>query len=339
MTGISPPNNPAKDHVIILDGTNSSLASGFETNAGLLYKLLLGQGGRADQTLYYEPGIQWANWLSTGQVLRGVGTNRIIRRAYGALASRYRPGDRIFLFGFSRGAYAVRSLAGVIDMIGLLRAEAATPRLIREIYRHYQMNPYSQIASIFSQRHCHAKTPIELVGVWDTVKALGLRLPILWQFTEPRHAFHNHALGASIRHGFHALAMHETREAYAPVLWRCPADYPGHMQQVWFRGAHGDIGGQLGGFESARGLSNIPLVWMIDRTEMCGLGLPQDWRERFPQDPEAPAVGSWRGWGKFFLARKKRVIGQDISEEIHPTALGHIGLERSANEGGRTNPL
>src|SRR6056297_308624 len=114
--------------------------------------------------------------------MMGRGINRQIRRAYGHLASRYRAGDRIFLMGYSRGAYAARSLAGVIDRVGLLRVEHATERNIVTAYRHYQSTSGSDAAKVFAEAHCHAETPIEMVGVWDTVKALGLRLPILWRW-------------------------------------------------------------------------------------------------------------------------------------------------------------
>ncbi|MFQ6551608.1 DUF2235 domain-containing protein [Aestuariibius insulae] len=304
-------------HVIILDGTMSSLDDGHETNAGLLYKLLSEQGPRLGLTVYYEAGIQWRDWSRTWDVIAGRGINRQIQRAYGVLASRYRPGDLIFLVGFSRGAYAVRSLAGVIDRIGLLRAEDATERNIREVYRHYQASPDSEAAAVFAARHCHETVEIEAVALWDTVKALGLRVPLLWRFLPEKHAFHNHALGPAIRHGFHALALEERRMAYAPVMWVCNPDWPGQMEQVWFRGTHGDVGGQLGGFLEARPLANIPLVWIISRLEMCGLELPDGWRSRYEQDAGAPSIGAWRGWSKLFLWRRRRVVGRDPSERLH----------------------
>jgi len=161
-----------------------------------------------------------------------------------------------------------------------------------------------------------------MVGVWDTVKALGLRLPLLWMLSEKNHAFHNHHLGASIRHGFHALALDETRAVFAPVLWDCPPGWEGNVEQVWFRGAHGDIGGQIGQLSAARALSNIPLVWLLDRAETCGLRLPDDWRARYPCDPEAPMVGTWKSWGKLFLLRAPRPLGQDPSERLHPSIQG-----------------
>ena len=311
------PSRGCRDHVIILDGTLSSLAPGAETNAGLTYKLLREGGGAL--SLYYEAGLQWPDWRATPDVMLGRGINRQIRRAYGVLASRYRPGDRIYLLGYSRGAYAVRSLAGIIDRLGLLRAEAATERNLRQLYRHYQGDPDSAAAKAFSKAYCQDDIAIDMVGVWDTVKALGFRVPVLWRFTEEKHGFHNHELGPATRRGFHALALDETRRAYAPVLWTCPPHRAGQVEQVWFPGSHGDVGGQLGGFDAARPVSNIALVWMLERLELCGLTLPEGWRARFPCDPAAPKVGTWRGFGKFFLLRQRRVVGQDPSERLHET--------------------
>ncbi|MEX0366979.1 MAG: DUF2235 domain-containing protein [Ruegeria sp.] len=302
-------------HVIILDGTMSTLEPGFETHAGQLYRMLCKMGPRV--SIFYEAGVQWQSWRRTTDVVMGKGINRQIRRAYGYLASRYKPGDKIFFMGYSRGAYGVRSLAGVIDMVGLLKAEHATVRNIRQAYRHYECNPRSAHAAEFSRRFCHEDLQIEMIGVWDTVKALGMRLPVLWRFAEARHAFHNHQLGPSIQHGYHALALDETREVFQPVLWQCSPGFNGHVEQVWFRGTHGDVGGQLAGHEDARPLSNLSLVWMLEKAEAHGMPLPEDWRESFPTDTEAPSVGTWRGWGKIFLLRRRRTFGRDRSERVH----------------------
>lgn len=297
----------------------SSLLPGHETNAGLAFRLLSVPTPGQRRRLYYEPGLQWQGWANFGAVAQGRGINPQIRRAYGWLATQYRPGDRIFLLGYSRGAFAVRSLAGVIDQIGLLRHDCATERNVTLAYRHYMNGGQSRAAQVFAQETCHPEAPIEMVGVWDTVKALGLRLPLLWMLTDGQHAFHNHKLGASIRHGFHALALHETRAVFTPVLWECTEDWAGNVEQVWFAGAHADVGGQVGTFTAARPLANIPLVWMLDRAEACGLALPQHWRDRFPCDPQAPMVGTWRSWGKLFVLRSRRVVGRDRSEKVHPS--------------------
>lgn len=321
-TTTSPLTRGRVDHILIIDGTMSSLEPGEETNAGLTYKLLCESAQASHMSIRYEAGVQWKRWRDFLDVVEGRGINRQIRRAYGFIASRYRPGDRIFLLGFSRGAYAVRSLAGVIDKIGLVKAEHANVRNIRQAYRHYQFNPAGASAKVFAGQMCHENVEIEMVGVWDTVKALGLRVPLIWRLSKTDHDFHSHELGSSIRNGFHALAMDENRDIYAPVLWHCPQDWEGSVEQVWFRGTHGDVGGHLGHFHPARPLANIPLVWMLDKAEGCDIRLPEGWRNRFPQDPDAPSMGYFRGWGKMFLKRRKRVLGRDRSESIHPSAGG-----------------
>ena len=305
------------DHVVILDGTMASLRPGEESNAGLAFRLLAGSGPRRGRTPYYEEGLQWQGWRRGIDLVEGTGIEQQILRAYGHLASHYRAGDRIFLLGYSRGAFAVRSLAGVIDRIGLLRHDVATERNVQMAFRHYRMAADSPVARDFIRLYCHEDTPIEMVGVWETVKALGLRLPLLWIFAERRHGFHNAQLGRSVLHGFQALALDETRLAFAPVLWRTAGDLASRarVEQVWFRGAHAEIGGQIG--TGPRGLSNIPLVWMLGRAEACGLTLPKDWRDGFPCDPAAPMVGDWAGFGKAFLFRCRRRPGLDPSERLH----------------------
>ncbi|WP_135501335.1 DUF2235 domain-containing protein [Roseovarius aestuariivivens] len=307
-------------HVIILDGTMSSLRTGRETNAGLTYKLLLRNRGAA-LSLYYEAGVQWSDWTRTGDVVAGRGINRQIRRAYGYLASRYRPGDRIFLFGYSRGAFAARSLAGLIGRIGLLRPEKATVRNVRTAYRHYRTGGQGRAARAFARARCHEAVEIEMLGLWDTVKALGLGVPLLWRAGAADHDFHDHHLGPHVKAGYHALARDETRKVYTPVLWDTAGLNGAQVEQVWFRGTHGDVGGQLDGLQAARPLSNIPLVWILERAEARGLPLPEDWRADFPCDPAAPSIGTWRGWAKLFVLRGPRQIGADPSERLHETAL------------------
>ena len=304
-----------RTHVIILDGTLSSLEHGYETHAGIAYRLCSEMG--ADVSVYYEAGVQWENWRATLDVLMGRGINRQIRRAYGYLASRYRPGDKVMFMGYSRGAYAVRSLAGVIDKVGLLKAECATQRNVEQAYRLYQNDAPTDLINAFSGAHCHAQTDIEMIGVWDTVKGLGIQFPLLWRLSRNAHAFHDHQLGASVRHGFHALALHETRRAFEPELWECPKDWQGRVEQVWFSGAHGDVGGHVETDERARPLANIPLVWMLSKAEGCGIPLPEGWQERFEQDPFAMSIGTWHGWSKLFWNRRRRRVGAGLCESLH----------------------
>ena len=302
-------------HLVILDGTMSTLDPGCETNAGLTYHLA--QEMRSQISVYYEPGLQWNDWSSLRDVVVGRGINRQIKRAYGYLASRYHPGDQIFLMGYSRGAYAVRSLAGVINRVGLLTQEHATERNVRQAYRLYERRLQGKAAHAFSDAYCHDEVPIEMVGVWDTVKSLGINAPVLWRLSASQHAFHSHELSACVKRGCHALALNENRVVYSPVMWERDDERPDQVHQVWFRGSHGDVGGQLGGRDFARPLSNIPLVWMLEQAQEMGLPLPEYWQQRFVQNPAAPSIGTWAGWGKVFVVRRKRIVGADPSERLH----------------------
>ncbi len=331
------PDTPARarapvDHVVLLDGTMGSLLPGFETNIGSIFKLLRDQRN-ARLSVYYDPGVQWQAWRQLADVATGQGINDQIRAAYGWLATRYRPGDRIWLMGYSRGAFAARSLAGIIDQVGLLRTDHATERNVRLAWRYYQSAEARPARAAFVRRFCHdpSDVGIEMIGVFDTVKALGIRLPFLWLWTEPQHDFHSHALGRVVRNGFHAMALDERRVAFHPILWDTRAAASGQrVEQVWFRGAHGDVGGQLGGDQRARPLANIPLVWMLERAETCGLPLPAEWRSRFPVDSVGRSVGMNRSWGKLFILRGQRPVGRDPSERLHPTAAVPAGRQLPA---------
>jgi uncharacterized protein (DUF2235 family) len=314
---------PPHTHVVLLDGTMSSLLRGRETNIGLTYRLLSELPESAHVTLYYEPGIQWRGIRRAHEVMAGIGLNRQIRRAYLFLARNYRPGDRIVLMGYSRGAYAVRSLAGLIDRMGLLRTAQIDEETLDRVYRLYRDAPGSREAAALKAARCHARVAVDFLGAYDTVRALGMRWPILWRFMPLPHPYHSHDLGPSTRVARHALALDETRDVYEPVLWDVPpeAAAAGAVQQMWFRGAHGDVGGQLEGFMPARPLSNIPLVWMLSEAEAAGLPLPHLWRTRYITDPAAPALGTRHGLGRLFIFRHARRVGRDPSERIHPTAL------------------
>jgi uncharacterized protein (DUF2235 family) len=275
-------------------------------------------------TLYYEPGIQWRGYRRSVEVLAGVGINRQIKRAYLFLARNYRPGDRIILMGYSRGAYAVRSLAGLIDRMGLLRAAQIDPETLDRVYDCYRSDPDCTEARALRMARCHADVPIRFLGVFDTVRALGLRWPGLWRVVPVPHPFHSHGLGPATEIARHALALDERRDAYAPVLWETTEEQAtsGRVQQVWFRGSHGDVGGQLDGVRAARPLANIPLVWMLGEAEAAGLPLPVHWRHRFLTSDHAPGIGMNRGFGKLFFIRHGRPVGLDPSERLHPTARG-----------------
>jgi uncharacterized protein (DUF2235 family) len=260
-----------------MDGTLSSLEEGFETNVGLAYRLLKRNAGPG-VTLHYQPGLQFDRGdllASAWSVLTGSGLDLQIQQVYGALASRYQPGDEIFLIGHSRGAFA--------------------------------------------EDCCHLEVRIAAIGVWDTVKALGLRLPGLWWLFKAKYQFHNHQISACVGAGFQAMALDETRDTYRPKMWDDTPDRPVHLQQVWFVGNNGDVGGQVMGSPQTRPLSNIPFVWLMQRLQDCGLPLPKAWEDEFTQAVHAPSTGNWSGLNWLFWARSRRVVGRFRSESLHPS--------------------
>ncbi|UPH69848.1 DUF2235 domain-containing protein [Abyssibius alkaniclasticus] len=325
-----------KTHVYVIDGTLSRMDDGQETNAGLLVKLL-NSANNPDICLKYDPGVQGRGWRKWLDVASGLEVNQSITQGYRHLCEHYRPGDRIMLFGYSRGAYAVRSIAGLIDRVGLIRAEHVNTRRVEMAYRYYQTKHLSRSARVFTRRYTHRfAVNIELIGCWDTVKALGLPYPILSRLAPMVTDFHNHQLSPLIRNAFQALALDENRSSYTPIPWRPVPGWSGHMEQVWFAGAHADVGGQVQGAKASRPLSNIPLVWMLERAARCGLPLPDGWRARFETDATAPMLGPYAGVSRFFLYREPRYIRAGRGDRLHasvsarmqaiphywPTALG-----------------
>jgi uncharacterized protein (DUF2235 family) len=311
--------NGPRNLVFISDGTLSTMQRGAESNAGLLYRLLLEVGPRSNQQFDYDPGIQGAGLLKWFNALTGMGINLSICQGYSFLASRYRPGDRIFLIGYSRGAYAVRSLAGMIGSVGLVHRQSATQRNIRRAFRLYQHNGevgQSKTRSDFTGLHCHDNVPIVMVGVWDTVKALGMPYPVLSRLATMATGFHDHALGHHIGHGYHALAIDEDRTAFAPILWQRSEHWEGRLEQTWFPGAHADVGGDIAERGDARPQTNIALNWMLRRAAQHGLTLPEGWETRFPEDPAAPHIGNRSGIARLYLFHRPRVTGTGDGESL-----------------------
>ncbi len=310
-----------RNHVFIIDGTLSRLNDGEETNAGLLYKLLQGLPG---VNVGYDPGVQGRGLMKWGNVLTGYGINRSLRQGYEFLARHYRPGDKIFLFGFSRGAYAVRSIAGMIAKVGLIKPGKIDRWHIRRAFRLYQDCDNQHRAEQFKSAFCHGRTEIEMIGVWDTVKSLGPPFPVLSYIAPMATEFHDHKLSGIIKNAFQALAADENRRAFAPIPWDCQPQWPGRLEQAWFAGAHSDVGGFVYELPAARKLSNISLNWMLARAETCGLPLPEGWQSRFPTDPLAPFQGPYAGASKYFLFRCPRDFGPPQTDYLHESLIARM---------------
>jgi hypothetical protein len=201
----------------------------------------------------------------------GHGIEDNIRSAYMFIAQNYYPGDEIFLFGFSRGAYTARSLAGFIATCGvLLREKLGDLVLAWQYYRGPgPHSPQDFVRSSHSDSHVDAT--IKFLGVWDTVGSLGLPGPLFSKFNRQQYAFLNTGPCSAVKRGCHAMAIEEHRAEFTPTPWTGTAPDGVRIEQVWFAGAHSDVGGGY----ATRALADIPLVWMAKKAEEEGLAL--DW--------------------------------------------------------------
>ena len=215
---------------------------------------------------YYDPLIGGAT---------GKGINKNIMDDYRYLVQNYSPGDELFLFGFSRGAYTIRSLCGLINNCGILKRPDA--QLIQQAFDHYKKpgkayHPDGEASLAFRAKHAHPSREIKFVGVWDTVGALGIPFSFLG-LLDKKDEFYDTKIGPNIRMARHAMAIDEVRSDFQPTIWK---PRPGlDLKQVWFAGVHSNIGGSYAPDDDGGLLSDIPLKWMIKEARHAGLGVEQ----------------------------------------------------------------
>ncbi|GHB42019.1 hypothetical protein GCM10007094_34030 [Pseudovibrio japonicus] len=263
-----------KNIVVFSDGTGQEGGEGPDTNIYKLFKICENRTKR--QVLFYDRGLgttahcsRFVRFLAN---ITGFGISKNLKECYQFIFDNYQAKDKIFLFGFSRGATTVRSLAGFIEMFGIL--PKSRPELIAKAYRIYQISDPERRkikAREFREKHHNMWVEIEFLGVWDTVAALGLPWKPLSAAVNKipgfKHEFHDLTLPPSVKNAYHALSIDDEREVFHPVLWN-EATAPNQiMQQTWFAGVHTDVGG---GYADAR-LSDITFKWMLKHAERSGL--------------------------------------------------------------------
>lgn len=244
------------------------------------------QAGRP-QIIYYSVGVG----TSIGEEVRGgvlgYGVNRTVREAYQWLVDNYADGDRIYLFGFSRGAFEARGLAGLISHFGLLKR--GCPLSVSQLFERYKLGFNARfLATVINALeggetlsvedkwlHKYSREiNIHFIGVWDTVGSLGIPIDIPLKGTsELDFRFYDPNLRLNYKYGFHALAIDERRKSFLPTLWTKVASNTTadrtleQVEQRWFAGTHGNIGG---GYNSDS-LPHLPLRWILKRAEVCKL--------------------------------------------------------------------
>ncbi|NQT11445.1 MAG: DUF2235 domain-containing protein [Planctomycetes bacterium] len=243
------------------------------TNVVRLYNAVAEEDPQGvDQLKYYHPGVgtegNW--WENVKGGAAGIGLSKNIMSGYRWLCAVYQPGDQMFLFGFSRGAYSVRSLAGMIGSCGLLDLSGlADDEIWPRVQAAYDGGYRKKNSRWGKNWKLHAPPKIHFLGVWDTVGAMGVPndMAILNILDDrDKYAFHDTSLSKDTKHARHALALDETRASFMPALWT-GVQRRRHVKQVWFSGAHSDVGG---GYPEI-GLSYCALKWMMDEANAQGL--------------------------------------------------------------------
>jgi len=276
-----------------------------------------------EQLLYYDTGIG-----SEGDIIErvydgatGTGISENILQAYRFLIKNYKSDDKIFLFGFSRGAFTVRSLSGLIRNSGILKLEYMDKmQRAYDIYRSRKATykPRAVESTLFRKTFAvEESTKIKFIGVWDTVGALGNPL-YLNGILSKKNQFHNPELSSRIENAYHALAIDEKRKNFKATLWHKQSDSKGQvLEQVWFPGVHSDVGG--GYQQNESGLSDISLKWMLDKVQSCDLKFNPI---EINPDSMAEKHESYKGFYRLG-GRNIRTIAANstTNESLHPSVM------------------
>jgi uncharacterized protein (DUF2235 family) len=263
-----------KNIVICCDGTGNQFG---ECNSNVV-KIYAALAIDEDQIGYYHPGVGTmgaptarnkleSSWSRIKGLAFGAGFRDNVLDAYRYLMDNYEDGDRIFLFGFSRGAYTVRALAALLYGYGLLCAgnEGHIPYvwrlLVSELKKKRRANlPQIDVQAGFKETFSHKHLNLYFVGLWDTVSSIG------W-ISEPLQLLYM-AQNPLVKIGRHAISIDERRCFYQDNLWGKALEDQ-DILQVWFPGVHSDVGGSYDQIES--GLSNIALRWLLEEAKKVGV--------------------------------------------------------------------
>jgi uncharacterized protein (DUF2235 family) len=328
-----------------------------ETNTNLWrLSLMLAEKDQAGvpQMKFYDEGVgtHWFDRISGGAF--GFGLSENVRLGYRWLMEHYNPGDDIFIFGFSRGAFTARSLAGIIARCGLLKPDA--PMSFMQLYQRYQKgdavrpiyqlkfdqaqgkNDFSFEEKILLKYTYYHRDLIKMVGVWDTVGSLGVPFGNIPGISSRTMSFHDTHLSTVVQNCYQALALDEQRKPYWAILWtRFVPVVPNSatvarpddrmVEQRWFSGAHCNVGG---GYENDL-MQQRPLAWIQQKANDYGLAfrsetlVTDDDLDLKPCDSYAQFLGGlWKiiTLGKRYL---RWVMSDPIKKEAHMKGNQSIG--------------
>lgn len=349
-----------KNIVICSDGTGNTAIKGRGTNVFKLFEAVDVHGHRSKpaltrQVAFYDDGVGTQRWkplkLLSGAF--GWGLSRNVKQLYAELARTYDPGDRIFFFGFSRGAFTVRTLAGFIAACGIVdrsrcqsneelleRVEQAYAEYRRRYRRDFgrggrrpraadrvERAP-GEYAVVHPEHAPGGKVRLAFIGVWDTVDAVGFPIPgLAWFINEfvYRFKFPDLRLSPQVERACHALAIDDERLTFHPVMWDEAGEDSGRIEQVWFAGVHSNVGG---GYPK-QGMSLVALSWMLTRAEQAGLRFVARDRDFYwdHQNVYDKRYNSRSGFAVFYQYWPRDVAAICASHHVRPKV--HLsGIER-----------
>ena len=330
---------------LYLDGTWNTVIS--NTNVWRLRSLT---PESPEQLVYYEQGVGTAFGEKVRGGMLGYGLDREVVEAYEWLMTHYEPGDELFMFGFSRGAYTARSLAGLVSKCGLL--EPGAPLGVGQLYQRYRSKaPRRTIRALKNEGAAPAEDveerwmiayseaiPVRFIGVWDTVGSLGVPFGAIPVLSSSNYAFLETDLRINETCAYHALAIDEHRESFRPTLWsrtthpdRPQEDFPArpltNVEQRWFVGAHANVGG---GYDNDL-LAQTPLRWMMEKAAGHGL----TFRRQVVVDEGATAAAIANSYGAFmggWYSRIPRNAPFRRPVGLPPTSIGAGVVRENINE-------
>lgn len=249
-----------KNLVFCSDGTSNTQKD--RTNVFQVFELLEENAG---QLKAYDRGVGTDFRHALRGCAFGVGLHLNILDGFRFLSANYEPGDRIYLFGFSRGAYTVRSLASMVALCGLAPADSSR-RVIQKFWKTYTVNRDPEKFAGLLGELTPVKAPVEAVCVWDTVGSIGKQTRTEDVRKKLAHRYHRMTVYPEIHRIYHAVSIDERRTHFYPhLLYGQSESRDSHVEEVWFAGVHSDIGGCYSHDDPS--LGDITLKWMISRVE------------------------------------------------------------------------
>ena len=280
--------------IVLFDGTGNTPDD--DTNVTEMCQSLDGDDAWRKDHVFYDDGVGTEFVGKFTGLAAGRGLSENVEQGFQFLSERYTPGDQIFVFGFSRGAFTARSLVGLISKVGILRqGDAQLVRAAYNIYRNKDLSGNAPVVQEFRNDHSqpYEQTRVRFVGVWDTVGALGIpwHLSIL-PFGRDDYTWHNTDLSPLVDYGYHACAIDEHREDFDVTLWTTAQPQNIGVEQRWFPGAHCNVSG---GYGPTDRLPSKPLRWMQEKAQTAGL----KFRKLAEVNPDAYRAPIRNSFGEF----------------------------------------